>query len=80
MLSDLDSAFSQFASAAEPMDTSVQGKEQWDEALRTLEQRVDRAEAQVTARLRDKLGAARSADEMFQVFNRFSALLSRSPC
>ena len=34
-------------------------------------------EASITERLRDQLGAARNANEMFQIFSRYNALFVR---
>lgn len=41
------------------------------------EERIDRVETRITARLRDQLGTARSANEMFRIFSRFNALFVR---
>lgn len=40
-------------------------------------ERVSRVENQIIARLRDRLGTARNASEMFRVFSRFNALFVR---
>lgn len=40
-------------------------------------ERVARVENQIIARLRDRLGTARNASEMFRVFSRFNALFVR---
>jgi len=41
------------------------------------EERIDRVETRITARLRDQLGTARNANEMFRIFSRFNALFVR---
>lgn len=38
---------------------------------------IDRVETQITALLRDQLGTAKNADEMFTIFQRFNALFVR---
>ena len=42
----------------------------WDEAVRRYNERIDRVEARITARLRDQLGTAKNANEMFHIFSR----------
>ena len=41
------------------------------------DERIDRVEARITARLRDQLGTAKNANEMFRIFSRFNALFVR---
>lgn len=41
------------------------------------EERIDRVETRITARLRDQLGTAKNANEMFRIFSRFNALFVR---
>ena len=38
---------------------------------------IDRVETRITARLRDQLGTAKNAAEMFRIFSRFNALFVR---
>lgn len=38
---------------------------------------IDRVEARITAHLRDQLGTAKNANEMFRIFSRFNALFVR---
>jgi hypothetical protein len=40
-------------------------------------ERIARVENQIIARLRDRLGTARNANEMFRVFSKFNALFVR---
>lgn len=40
-------------------------------------ERVARVENQIISRLRDRLGSARNANEMFRVFSKFNALFVR---
>lgn len=41
------------------------------------EERIDKVEARITTRLRDQLGTAKNANEMFRIFSRFNALFVR---
>ena len=46
-------------------------------SLWRYDERIDRVESRITARLRDQLGQAKSANEMFRIFSRFNALFVR---
>ena len=59
------------------LDISKEGTEAWEAALRRYEERIDRVETRITARLRDQLGTAKNANEMFRIFSRFNALFIR---
>jgi dynein heavy chain 1, cytosolic len=59
------------------LDISREGNEAWEAAVRRYEERIDRVEARITARLRDQLGTAKNANEMFRIFSRFNALFVR---
>ncbi|PAA89834.1 hypothetical protein BOX15_Mlig025375g2 [Macrostomum lignano] len=59
------------------LDVSKEGTTLWDAAIRRYEERIDRVEARITTRLRDLLGTAKNANEMFRIFSRFNALLVR---
>lgn len=41
------------------------------------DERIDRVETRITSRLRDQLGTAKNANEMFRIFSRFNALFVR---
>ena len=43
----------------------------------SYDERIDRVETRITARLRDQLGTAKNANEMFRIFSRFNALFVR---
>ncbi len=45
--------------------------------LYRYDERIDRVETRITARLRDQLGTAKNANEMFRIFSRFNALFVR---
>jgi dynein heavy chain 1 len=41
------------------------------------DERIDRVETRITSRLRDQLGTAKNANEMFRIFSKFNALFVR---
>ncbi|KAB7503493.1 Dynein heavy chain, cytoplasmic [Armadillidium nasatum] len=59
------------------LDISKEGSEMWEAALKRYDERIDRVETRITARLRDQLGTAKNANEMFRIFSRFNALFVR---
>lgn len=59
------------------LDISKEGSEAWDAACKRYEERIDRVETRITAKLRDQLGTAKNANEMFRIFSRFNALFVR---
>lgn len=61
------------------LDASLftEGTEIWVTAESAYNERVARVENQIIARLRDRLGTARNANEMFRVFSKFNALFVR---
>ncbi|KAG8897185.1 hypothetical protein FRB99_008380, partial [Tulasnella sp. 403] len=60
------------------LDVSVDGTEIWVTAENAYNERVARVENQIIARLRDRLGTARNANEMFRVFSKFNGLFVRT--
>ncbi|KAJ3212195.1 hypothetical protein HDU67_003972 [Dinochytrium kinnereticum] len=59
------------------LDVSPDGTEIWVSAENSYNERVSRVENQIIARLRDRLGTAKNANEMFRVFSKFNALFVR---
>ncbi|GAA5974101.1 hypothetical protein JCM11641_003434 [Rhodosporidiobolus odoratus] len=59
------------------LDVSTEGTEIWITAETTYNERVARVENHIISRLRDRLGGARNANEMFRVFSKFNALFVR---
>ncbi|KAI8361054.1 dynein heavy chain [Mortierella sp. GBAus27b] len=59
------------------LDVSPEGTDIWVTAEVTYNERVSRVENQIIARLRDRLGIAKNANEMFRVFSKFNALFVR---
>ena len=45
--------------------------------MHRYDERIDRVETRITARLRDQLGTARNANEMFRIFSRYNVLFVR---
>ena len=59
------------------LDTNKEGVEAWEAAIQRYDEKIDRVESRITSRLRDQLGQAKSAAEMFRIFSRFNALFVR---
>jgi len=59
------------------LDVSKQGTDRWAKAENTYNERTARVENSIITRLRDRLGAAKNANEMFRVFSKFNALFVR---
>ena len=59
------------------LDVSPQGTERWARAENMYNERTSRVENSIITRLRDRLGKAKNANEMFRVFSKFNALFVR---
>ncbi len=59
------------------LDITKEGSDSWEAAMKRYEDRIDRVETRITSRLRDQLGTAKNANEMFRIFSRFNALFVR---
>jgi dynein heavy chain 1 len=59
------------------LDLTAEGNEIWIAAENSYNDRVSRVENQIIATLRDRLGAAKNANEMFRVFSKFNSLFIR---
>ncbi|BGP45295.1 dynein heavy chain [Rhodotorula kratochvilovae] len=59
------------------LDVSAEGTEIWIAAETAYNERVARVENHIISRLRDRLGGAKNANEMFRVFSKFNALFVR---
>jgi dynein heavy chain 1 len=59
------------------LDVSTEGTQIWTAAESAYNERVARVENQIIAKLRDRLGTAKNAHEMFRVFSKFNALFVR---
>jgi dynein heavy chain 1 len=59
------------------LDVSKEGQDAWEFAMKRYDARIDRVEARITSLLRDQLGTAKNANEMFRIFSRFHELFVR---
>ena len=59
------------------LDLSKEGENNLNAAYKNYEMKIDRVETQITVKLRDRLGAAANANEMFRIFSKFNALFFR---
>ncbi|KAF2261353.1 hypothetical protein CC78DRAFT_619491 [Lojkania enalia] len=59
------------------MDVSSEGTRLFEQAEQKYNERTSRVENSIIARLRDRLGTAKSANEMFRVFSKFNPLFVR---
>ncbi|TKR93274.1 hypothetical protein L596_007763 [Steinernema carpocapsae] len=59
------------------LDVSAEGDEAWNAAQKRYETQIGHVEKEITSRLRDQLGAAKSANEMFAICQRYNALFVR---
>jgi dynein heavy chain 1 len=75
-IDDVEAAY-ESVKAVNPLDISKEGSDIWDEAIKRYEERINRVEARITARLRDQLGIAKNANEMFRIFSRYNVLFVR---
>lgn len=56
---------------------SKEGADSWEASLKLYEENIDRVEARIAVRLRDQLGSAKNANEMFRIFSLYNALFVR---
>lgn len=59
------------------LDLSKEGESSLNANYKSYEMKIDRVETQITVKLRDRLGAAANANEMFRIFSKFNALFFR---
>lgn len=75
-LSKINEAYQSF-NGINVLDISKEGWDIWDQTERTYNVKIDKVESQITSILRAKLSQAQNANEMFRVFQIFTALLTR---
>lgn len=75
-LNEVDLAY-QVCLAVDVLDVSSEGTSSWEETKASYNLRIEKAETLITARLRDRLGAAKSPEEMYRIFSRFNLLFFR---
>ena len=61
------------------LDISEEGQEPCKSAIRNYDERIERANACMSARIRDQLGTAKDAKEMFRICSRFNAFFMQQP-
>ena len=59
------------------LDVSPEGTTSWEAANRRYDERIERPETRITSKLRDQLGTAKNANEIFRIFSRLNALFVR---
>ncbi|KAI1728166.1 dynein heavy chain and region d6 of dynein motor domain-containing protein [Ditylenchus destructor] len=59
------------------LDISKEGIVAWETALSSYRDQISRTENQLAIKLREQLGGAKNADEMFAIFSRFNVLFVR---
>nr|KAJ3421295.1 hypothetical protein HK105_003977 [Polyrhizophydium stewartii] len=73
---DVHAAFEAIRSV-DVLDLSPEGTENWIAAENSYNERIAQVENQIISRLRDRLGKAKNATDMFRVFSKFNALFIR---
>ena len=73
---DIQDAYSVFLNI-DVLDISTEGEARWQQARKAYDLKIDRVESVITSKLRDKLGSASNANEMFRIFAKFNALFFR---
>lgn len=74
---DVVEAYDSVKATVNVLDISSEGNDIWTSAEKSYNDRVSRVENQIIATLRDRLGAAKNANEMFRVFGKFNSLFIR---
>ena len=59
------------------LDLSKEGIDAWETTLCLYDENIDRVEARIALRLRDQLGSAKNANEMFRIFSLYNSLFVR---
>eukprot|EP00043_Microstomoeca_roanoka_P020037 m.234910 g.234910 ORF g.234910 m.234910 type:complete len:4574 (+) comp17091_c0_seq1:164-13885(+) len=75
-VADVDAAY-HLMKDIDALDLTEQGARLWSNRLQAYMDRIALVEARVSSKLRDQLGAARSANDMFRILGRFEALVNR---
>ncbi|CRG93244.1 dynein heavy chain, putative [Plasmodium gallinaceum] len=73
---DINLAYSIFLSL-DALDLSKTGEDLWEKAKISYESKINRVESQITFKLRDQLGGAKTSSEMFNAFSKFNPLFFR---
>ena len=70
---EIDEAFESVRNV-DVLELSKEGGDAWLSSLNTYDTQIDRVQARLTSRLRDQLGMAKNANEMFRIFGQYNAL------
>ncbi|KAI4840996.1 dynein heavy chain [Plasmodium brasilianum] len=73
---DISTAYSVFV-PLDALDLSQTGEDLWEKAKLSYESKINRVESQITFKLRDQLGGAKTSTEMFNAFSKFNPLFFR---
>ncbi|SBT70312.1 dynein heavy chain, putative [Plasmodium malariae] len=73
---DISTAYSVFV-PLDALDLSKTGEDLWEKAKLSYESKINRVESQITFKLRDQLGGAKTSTEMFNAFSKFNPLFFR---
>ncbi|SBS80798.1 dynein heavy chain, putative [Plasmodium ovale] len=73
---ELNSAYDIFL-PVDSLDLSKRGEDIWEKTKFSYESKINRVESQITFKLRDKLGGAKTSTEMFNAFSKFNPLFFR---
>ncbi|CAA9986414.1 dynein heavy chain, putative [Plasmodium knowlesi strain H] len=76
LLKDINSAYDIFL-PLDALDLSKTGEELWEKSKISYESRINKVESQITFKLRDQLGGAKTSTEMFNAFSKFNPLFFR---
>ncbi|KAG2383609.1 hypothetical protein C9374_004280 [Naegleria lovaniensis] len=73
VLDQVNKAFEELRSL-DVLDTSAEGQATWKNAIKSYQEKIDKAETVIARRLSDQLGVAKTASEMFRIFSKFNPL------
>lgn len=73
---DITVAYGVFLSI-DPLDLTTAGEDVWEKAKVSYEAKINRVESQITFKMRDQLGGAKTSTEMFNAFSKFNPLFFR---
>lgn len=76
ILESIDLAYNKIK-AIDALDVTPEGNRAYEQAKKLYGEKIDQVETEITAYLREQLGAAKSSKEMFEIFNRFNPLFVR---
>jgi dynein heavy chain 1, cytosolic len=76
-LTEIEDSYKEFLSI-NVLDLSQDGSKKWHTVVETYNQWIDRVEVQITTQLRELLNqAGENANQLYKIFQKFNALLSR---